>query len=231
MMDKDAAFQAKIDDAVQDLAKQTKEDKKSLGWHHKKMAHGVQMYKQNNELSDIFRGMGVAIVNDSVDRIFIHLKGIDNLPEYDPGFKEGRCVEKLASGNEILYALYSFGAVMDKRDFCYFEGYYDIEGGAKVIVQFSVDHPTCPNASGIIRAVTHPAGFVIRPLSQGQTYIGEDDQTHTVTQEQQGKICEVSMLWQVDPRGKIPHWVVNLVSGDQVMMLHKLREYLARSTK
>ncbi len=35
--------------------------------------------------------------------------------------------------------------------------------------------------------------------------------------------CEVSYIVQVDPKGWIPTWVVNLVSGDEPMCLAKIR--------
>jgi len=38
----------------------------------------------------------------------------------------------------------------------------------------------------------------------------------------------VNYIVQVDPKGWIPHWVVNLVAGDEPMVIHKVRELVEK---
>jgi len=220
-----ASVKDKLTAGFADILKLTATEDRSA-WEHKTIERGIDMYKVHIENSDIARGMGVGVIEQSSESIFNLVKGIDHIREFDPMLQDCRLVETIDPNNVVIWSVYNFDSLLDHRDFCYLESYSDAPDGKKVVLQFSVEHPEAPRQPKAVRAISFNSGYLIRPIKPGETYVGEDRKQHTATPEQAGKLCEFWFLWHGDPKGNIPHWVVNLVMGDEVKLINRVRDIL-----
>jgi len=152
---------------------------------------------------------GCCAMPSSAESIVELCKGLDHWNGLDPFFKEGTVIEKIDNNNEVIVALYSAGVpmVLD-REFLFLEtrGKKD---NAFFIASYSVERDDVPNPKyeNSVRAELLRAGFWIVP--------------------QEGH-CIVTWIVAADPKGWIPVTVVNLLCGDEPLVLARVREALVK---
>lgn len=109
---------------------------------------------------------------------------------WDTNMIEGYNITKFNPHNDIGYYSAKFPWPLKNRDFCNMRSWMEFTNGDYIIFNHSEPHSSCPENPNFIRAISFLTGYYIRPLGKGTllTYI-----THS------------------DPKGSIPHSVINWV--------------------
>ncbi|KPI87726.1 hypothetical protein ABL78_3199 [Leptomonas seymouri] len=109
---------------------------------------------------------------------------------WDTNMIEGYNIVKLDAHNDVGYYSARFPWPLSNRDFCNQRSWMEFTNGEYLIFNHSEPHPDCPEKKGFVRARSILTGFYIRPNSEG-----------TGTQ--------LIYVTQSDPRGSIPHSIIN----------------------
>jgi len=178
------------------------------GWDSIKEVDGVTVSKKIE--GEIHTIRGQTLIAASVDNILTVCKGLDYWPELDPLFKEGHVVQKLDERHDIICTVYSTNVpLVYDREFLFIECRPSRDkDGTQYLITFSIDANKLglavpePLYPGVVRGWVTRGGMKIEPLP------GE-----------QQPLCKVTWIIATDPRGWIPQWVINLVSGDEPLVL------------
>ncbi|RNF08062.1 uncharacterized protein Tco025E_07231 [Trypanosoma conorhini] len=111
---------------------------------------------------------------------------------WDENMIEGYNIVKLNVNNDIGYYSAKFPWPMKNRDFCNMRSWMEFTNGEFIIFNHSVTHSECPTKSSFIRARSILTGYLIQPL-------GSDG-------------CVLTYVTQSDPRGSIPHGIINFTA-------------------
>jgi len=155
---------------------------------------------------------GIATFPAKPESLIELCKGLDHWDSLDPFFKTGESIEKIDVNNEILIALYSAGVpLVFDREFLVFET-RGKKGESFFIASFSIDRADIPNPKypDAVRGEIIKGGFWIEP---------------------QGDLCKVTWIVAMDPKGWIPVAVVNLICGDEPLVLAAVREAVGKLEK
>lgn len=109
-------------------------------------------------------------------------------------------------GGEVLYTGHKTPFPMSHRENLFFRFTQDADGGAKKLIQQSVNDPDVPIEQDRVRSVMVIAGWLLEPIEDG-------------------KKTKVSRLLQLDPKGSVPTMVVNMYIakvGDSIVRLRSL---------
>jgi len=133
-------------------------------------------------------------------------------PEYrstwDENIMEGFLIERLDENNDVGYysAKVPFG--LSNRDFVNRRS-WRVKGNKQyIIMNHSVVHPAQPERKGFVRAWSYRAGYLIQSREEGG--------------------CTLTFVAHIDPRGWIPHYVVNKIA---TLIAPNIVEKLAKATK
>ncbi|EKG04506.1 hypothetical protein TCSYLVIO_004439 [Trypanosoma cruzi] len=127
---------------------------------------------------------------------------------WDENMIEGYNIVKLNAHNDIGYYSAKFPWPLKNRDFCNIRSWMEFSNGEFIIFNHSVKHADCPEKKGFIRARSILTGYLIQSL-------GEDG-------------CVLTYITQSDPRGSIPHSVINFTA---TRLVPKVMTKLETSTK
>ncbi|ESL10493.1 hypothetical protein TRSC58_01774 [Trypanosoma rangeli SC58] len=109
---------------------------------------------------------------------------------WDDNMIEGHNIVKLNVNNDIGYYSAKFPWPLKNRDFCNMRSWMEFTNGEFIIFNHSVTHSSCPKKGAFVRARSILTGYLIQPL-------GSDG-------------CVLTYITQSDPRGSIPHGIINL---------------------
>jgi len=153
---------------------------------------------------------GEGIVEASPQELFEFLQDFDKTTGLDPMFREGKIVLDLGNKHTINYAAFYMGPLITCRDFV-MHGYDGIGGnGIGVSVGKSVDLDALPARPSYVRAIINASGYVYRALPEDPSK------------------SFVQYVVNVDPKGWLPYWLVNLAASDQGTNIKRLQEYFAK---
>lgn len=150
------------------------------------------------------RGQGE--INVPLEQIVAVLKDTTQKPKYDTMFIEGRTLHEFSDSLKISYQQFKAPWPVSNRDFVFAVDERRLDDGGFVIVGKSIELPSFPPQSGIVRAEMDFGGFVLRPKSESKTM--------------------VSYLVHVDPKGSVPTMVVNYTQTEQTQVVHRIRVLL-----
>jgi len=133
-------------------------------------------------------------------------KNLENFYIYDIMLLKAsaKIVEKFDDQHEIEYSQFALPWPLSPRDFLWFQ-YFGMENDICVTVSRSVTHPDCPSIPKFVRGEILQTGYIARPMGD--------------------KKCSLSYVVQVDPKGWIPTWAVNMSAADQAMNVARVKEY------
>lgn len=177
------------------------------GWTLAKTKDGTKIYKKKEEGSPIYLIRGDSPeVPATVDEVLEFTNHVENLALVDEMIIKGtaKFVEHFDEMNRIIVCAFKLPFPMSPREFVWFEHRRRLSDGTGVILAYSTVHPDCPERKGFVRGEIRESGYVIRPL-----------------QEDKAK-CTVHYIVQVDPKGMIPTWIVNLASTSQGLNAKRL---------
>mmetsp|Transcript_2588 Transcript_2588/g.5868 ORF Transcript_2588/g.5868 Transcript_2588/m.5868 type:complete len:202 (-) Transcript_2588:21-626(-) len=146
------------------------------------------------------RGQGE--ISASVERILAVLKDSSQKPNYDK-----MTLHEFSESLKINHHQYKAPWPVSNRDFVFAVDERRLDDGGFVIVGKSVELPTFPPQSGVVRGEMDFGGFILRPIEGGKT--------------------RVTYIVHVDPKGSVPTMVVNYTQTEQSQVVHYLRVLLA----
>ncbi|KAL4511627.1 hypothetical protein ABPG72_012472 [Tetrahymena utriculariae] len=130
----------------------------------------------------------------NAEEVFVQIYNAEIRSQWDKVTQGFTVIDKIQDGVDVIYFFVDPGLGVTKRDFCQtrvLKKDYP-QKGQTTIVFYSIQHPSCPERKGFIRAFSHIAGYVIRP---------------------QGKDTSLTIMTQSDVKGIVPKYVVNYMAA------------------
>eukprot|EP01087_Luapelamoeba_hula_P021552 TRINITY_DN7565_c0_g1_i2.p1 TRINITY_DN7565_c0_g1~~TRINITY_DN7565_c0_g1_i2.p1 ORF type:complete len:269 (-),score=67.01 TRINITY_DN7565_c0_g1_i2:105-875(-) len=171
---------------------------------------GVTVDVKYEEGVPIASARAKSIIKAPVADVYKFTQSIEFLNDIDPLYMHGRVVETLDENHDILYSAYSCGVfILANRDFIYYEGRKHNEDGSKIVTCFSIERDDVPPVKGFVRGHIHYSGWVLRPINDG-------------------KETQATFSAQADPKGWIPHKLVNFFSGEIAKTMWNIQSFLEK---
>jgi StAR-related lipid transfer protein 10 len=128
---------------------------------------------------------------------------------WDDNMLSGIVIEQLNATNEVGYYAAKSPGPISNRDFVNQRVWRaDADKGEWLIINWSVQHDDYPEKKGFVRAQSILSGYMMRRSANGGT--------------------DFTFVSQTDPKGWIPTWVVNSVTGKLAprvaKMLHEVTQ-------
>lgn len=181
----------------------------SSEWRFKKHQNGVDTYLMKDTNSPIYMIRGTCVVDAPTSAVahFIH-EVEHSAPVADTMYIEGRRLEEIHRHKMVYYAAYKVAWPLSSRDFCYSCSDWFRDDGVAILAANSMPHRDAPDPIGkYVRGRILTSGYVLRP---------SPDDPYS---------CSVTYMVQVDPRGSIPTWAVNMVAADQALNVARVRDH------
>lgn len=177
------------------------------GWEDLGETNEVRSYRKMTE-SGIHMIRGEGVINVPVQQIMDLLLDQDRKKEWDEMYVEGYIVAEISPGIRILYNRFSAPWPVYERDFVFVLKHQEIDGKV-VYVGKSIEVPSIPPRDGAVRGEIYASGFIFEPITATST--------------------KVIYFINVDPKGIIPHMVVNFMSSKQTQNIYRIRKILESS--
>eukprot|EP00026_Physarum_polycephalum_P013825 Phypoly_transcript_14271.p1 GENE.Phypoly_transcript_14271~~Phypoly_transcript_14271.p1 ORF type:complete len:242 (+),score=43.41 Phypoly_transcript_14271:183-908(+) len=181
------------------------------GWKQMKSKKGYEVFWMRTDESPVVSVKGEGIVNAKVEDIFHFMQAFENANSIDPMFMEGRIALHLGNNHAINYAAYKMPPMITARDFVIHAYDAILENGVGVSVGKSIEVPELPHRHGFVRAAINNSGYVYKPLPEDPSK------------------SFVQYVVNVDVKGWIPYWVVNMSAADQGANIKRLQDYFAKA--
>eukprot|EP00008_Paramoeba_atlantica_P010245 CAMPEP_0201492978 /NCGR_PEP_ID=MMETSP0151_2-20130828/35610_1 /ASSEMBLY_ACC=CAM_ASM_000257 /TAXON_ID=200890 /ORGANISM="Paramoeba atlantica, Strain 621/1 / CCAP 1560/9" /LENGTH=229 /DNA_ID=CAMNT_0047880087 /DNA_START=87 /DNA_END=776 /DNA_ORIENTATION=+ len=171
-------------------------------------ASDVHLFDKVEEGNPIVPVKSRGYVESTVDKIFA-LVAEDDVKKLqatlDPDLIK---MEVLQTEGDVTvrYSAFTVGPMISSREFVYVQVCRDLPDGSKVLTTKSINRADKKQASGQVRGVISVAGMMVTP-----------------DKENPGR-CMVHRTVQVDPKGMIPAWVINLNKTKSGQRILKIRE-------
>jgi len=139
----------------------------------------------------------------------LHLVQLDLRKHWDNMYLEGAYKLEVTPDIRVVYYAFSAPWPVSSRDFCCIAGESIDSDGIVVSAVKSIKRDDVPERGdvGYVRGILGPTGFVLKPIEN----------------DSKGKPqCLVAYCVHIDPQGMIPTMIVNLVNGDQPLVINKL---------
>jgi len=177
-------------------------------WTQVKDKEGIQIYTQEITGSPIIMAKGVIIIDAKPEVILKVLDNNTNHPQWIPYLQESRQLQAISDTERLEYHLFKAPWPASNRDFVF--RVKAIPSSHKETLLYSMKtevNPLMPEQQGIVRGILHESTFILTQLKPGKT--------------------EVKLLFQADPQGWIPNWIINIV---QKAWPYKVLKGLRRQT-
>eukprot|EP00249_Psilotum_nudum_P004527 c18042_g1_i1 orf=719-1402(+) len=171
-----------------------------------KTKDGVEVSRRSEKAKTTLRGRRIVSVSSSKFEKLVNAANISK--HWDPKLVEGRCLQILQENLIILRLAFSAeaGPLLKNREFIVFERRETINDATFVVAIASLPQEMAaailPQSSKVIRGLIE-SGWVIENLEQ-------DDE------------CMVTCTAQIDPRGWLPKWMVNILSVNLVTVIEDI---------
>eukprot|EP00697_Spironema_sp_BW2_P003912 gnl/Spiro4/1525_TR825_c0_g1_i1.p1 gnl/Spiro4/1525_TR825_c0_g1~~gnl/Spiro4/1525_TR825_c0_g1_i1.p1 ORF type:complete len:220 (-),score=49.74 gnl/Spiro4/1525_TR825_c0_g1_i1:43-663(-) len=181
-------------------------------WQFIEVQQGVRTYRYKRDSSPIHLIIG-ELEDMVVDVEFLRSQVFrpDFQREFDPMLIDIRELVDLNGMHKVhekvIQASFKLPWPMSDRDFVWRE-HYDCVEDLHFVVGRSIEHPDAPPSRKYVRAEIQESGLLWRETAPGRVHL-------------------VYMV-QVDPKGLIPNWLVNLVAADQALNVARMRDFFAR---
>jgi hypothetical protein len=177
-------------------------------WKQKYKKDGIFIHKKKDKSTGIafVRSQGTVPLSADLLRDFLLYDG-ETTSQKDSNIEESRTVEVIQNKFFVYYSKTKPQFMVSARDTVVILTYTQEEADGTIILYAnSCVHPACPEVKGVIRAVIHMYGWILKPC--------KEDPTKT----------EMTYLLQCDPKGKIPKTIVNSFIEEEGLILKRLRK-------
>jgi len=191
----------------------------SVGWKKAHGKDGFSIYTKYREGDKIVIVRGdVDVVQAPAEEVFNFLVPVATITKYDIMAIEGT-TQNIVVGDHHLLQSCAFRTPwpLSPRDFVWIQEIkelskkdakaFDLPEGTFYILSQSVDYDKIPPNPKCVRGEILDTGILITPVSENT--------------------CSVTYVLQVDPKGWVPTFIVNLAATDQATNVLRIREYFA----
>ncbi len=175
-----------------------------------KEAEGVRLYSSDVTGVSHIKVKAVAVVDADINSITAVLDDVAGNPDWFPYLIETRVLGQQSDADRLLYSRFDATWPARDRDVVYRVRVVRHEDGSVVYQQQSQQSPLMPEQDDYVRAILMRGSYRLMPIDVGQT--------------------QVELLLDVDPRGKLPQWIVNIIKQKMPFELLKgLRRQLTET--
>jgi len=164
----------------------------SADWILVKDKEGIQIYTQKTAEPPFAMAKGVITIEAEPKAILKILDNNSNHPKWVPYLQESRKLQTTSNTERLEYNLFNAPWPASNRDFVFRAK--AIPSNRKNTLTYSMKSepsPLMPEQKDIVRGILHESTFKLTQL--------ESDKTR------------VELLFQADPQGWIPNWIINIV--------------------
>ncbi|MFC1602076.1 START domain-containing protein [Pseudomonadota bacterium] len=161
-------------------------------WIPVKEKEGIQIYTRKVTGTPPVMAKGIVIINAKPAAILAVLDNNSNHPKWIPYLQASRKLQTVSDTERLEYNLFDAPWPASNRDFVF--RVKAIPSNRKDILIYSMKSefsPLMPEQKNIVRGTLHESTFKLTQLGTDKT--------------------KVELLFQADPRGWIPNWIVNIV--------------------
>ena len=178
-------------------------------WKEVKNQDGISVYTKKRLGSSIVIAKGLVTIDASPEAIVRVLDDNAGHVKWIPYLLESRQLEAITDKERLEYNLFDAPWPASNRDFVFHVTAYPGEQHDSIVFKMkSESNPLMPEQDGIIRGALLESTFRLNKLEPNKT--------------------QVELLFQADPKGWIPLWVVNIVQRAwPFKVLKGLRERVA----
>jgi predicted HNH restriction endonuclease len=172
---------------------------------------GIKLYRKEQTNSDIFPLMVKAPLNHKIEVIMSVLAASSRRKEWIPRNIGGRLLKKNSEFDRIEYTVTNVPWPFDNREFVY-RAITKIDKDKKVITISMKSFPWKEIDSDNVRGFMHDGSMIIRQIKP--------------------KYYEFTMMFESDPKGSIPKWIVNYAQKKwPVAFVRNLRKQIKKVLK
>jgi len=181
----------------------------------------IAIHKKKNTFDSVVRVRGKGIIEASPEEILDVVRGLTYASEIDPLFQEGKVLEKLDDDHQIIFSRHRVKTSPFKhREMVYMQSTLSASGGTKVLLSFSVPrddvvHIRLPMRGSCVRERMLYSGWIITPIG-------------SLSSEKPKLYSEVTFIYQVDPKGLVPAFITNALSGDEALIIDRVRNMIKK---
>lgn len=164
----------------------------SADWVAVKDSEGIIIYTQEVPGNAIIMARGLVIIDAGPEAILRVLDNNREHPKWIPYLRESRQLQVISDTERLEYNLFDAPWPASNRDFVFRAK--AIPSNHKDVLLYSMrsePSPLMPEQENIVRGTLHESRFKLTRLPSGKT--------------------EVELLFQADPKGWIPNWIINIV--------------------
>eukprot|EP01125_Pyxidicula_operculata_P022243 TRINITY_DN898_c0_g2_i1.p1 TRINITY_DN898_c0_g2~~TRINITY_DN898_c0_g2_i1.p1 ORF type:complete len:562 (-),score=77.88 TRINITY_DN898_c0_g2_i1:19-1704(-) len=177
----------------------------NTGWKYNFDKNYVIGSKMQNE--HFYYVMGQGLVEVSPLLVYSILNDPDRFVKLNGMIKKVSLVKTLKDGVSLLHFSIPGLFPWSPRDLSVVMSSREYSDGSYVVAFRSLEHPLIPPVQGVTRAHLGPSGFVIRPSRYFPRFWG----------------TELSYILQIDPKGRFPWSVAQLLYSHQPMRIARVR--------
>eukprot|EP01115_Flamella_aegyptia_P011827 TRINITY_DN5691_c0_g1_i1.p1 TRINITY_DN5691_c0_g1~~TRINITY_DN5691_c0_g1_i1.p1 ORF type:complete len:212 (+),score=55.39 TRINITY_DN5691_c0_g1_i1:27-662(+) len=200
-------------DFVEELINEAEEN-----WEYVTEIGGVAMFKRINEAQSngIHCIKTCSYFDFTPEEIFNWIWNLDNRKKFDNYLKKYKIIgeveniEEPITNAEIMYQAFSMPFPITDRDFCLIRASYN-DGTRFMTAAKSVVHDEVPEDGSHVRGEIIVDGFVIDPHEEGKSV--------------------VTYVAQVDPKGSIPSFAVNLANKKVPQTVIAIKKAMIKDSK
>lgn len=161
-------------------------------WEEVKNQDGIRIYTRQATDSPIVMAKGIVVIDATPEAIMQVLDDNASHPMWIPYLKVSRQLQAVADKERLEYNLFDAPWPASNRDFVFrVIAVPGKDGHSTTFSMQSEDSPLMPEQDGIVRGLLLESRFEITAMASAKT--------------------RVELLFQADPRGWIPVWVVNIM--------------------
>jgi len=167
-------------------------DDSAADWVQLKDQEGIRIYTQKVTGSSIVMAKGIVIIDAKPEIILATLDDNSSHPKWVPYLQKSQKLQTVSDTERLEYNLFDAPWPASNRDFVF--RVKAVPSNSKNIMTYRMKselNPLMPEQKGIVRGILHESTFKLSRLEQNKT--------------------EVELLFQADPRGWVPNWIVNIV--------------------
>mmetsp|Transcript_25905 Transcript_25905/g.40433 ORF Transcript_25905/g.40433 Transcript_25905/m.40433 type:complete len:230 (-) Transcript_25905:70-759(-) len=171
----------------------------------------IELFDKADEASPIVPVKARGIIKADAAKIFGYISEDDMAKLHENGLDPDlTALEILETHGDlsVRYSAFTVGPMISNREFVFIQVSRDLEDGSKLLATKSINRADKKQAASHVRGTIALAGMLVVPKDNGE--------------------CLVHRTVQVDPKGSIPGWVVNMNKTKVATRITKIRELCSK---
>jgi len=180
-------------------------------WELSKKERGISVFVSKNKISTMKSFKGVMTINSRLSPLVKVLNDSSIYPKLFHNCKSAKTLKELSKVESYRYMITSMPWPVKNRDFVVHSKLKQNKSNNQIVITSNAEPNYSPLKAGMVRIQKMKARWILTPLKKGQVKV----------------VYEVN----VDPAGKLPKWLVNLMAVDMPFYtLKNLREIVRKSS-